>query len=447
MALNVWRISWLLAKSRNPSLDTILDSLNCSDANSVSADKPWLKNFLSERKMLERTIAMEECDSYFTMISSQALHQVTEEETNFPLAFSHLIHENVGILEMFLSTHFRPTDTHCIVIDQKSTVEVQKATKAVVNCYQRRFPRNPMFIVDNNISVYNGHISILQAELDCLEELEKRNKEWKMFLNLAGNDLPLVSMTKIRETLSNHKDQNNFDLGFTPTNSHQKIRLEIVDNGEGHRSLREYPDTEKAEPPCKLFIMKGYRNVALTRDFATFLLKSHMVKVFLEWISTTSHPAEHFYATMGTIQEADGPEDGTKLITQRFDMQKSIASQICFREHLWRPSSHCMLRKSGCNVDLQKSPLMNNMRQEYIGNNWFAGYCLRKSKWSNCAGSSRERKCLITLQDSPEIRESGCLFANEFHVDLDPGAIMCQVKYVKAQMAESDAQSKDLNPM
>lgn len=408
----------------------------------MTTNKRWLRDFLSERKIIERT----ECESYFQMMSSQVLHQVTEEERNFPLAFSHVIHGNVGILEMFLSTHFRPTDTHCIFVDKKSSVKVQEATKAIVECYRKRFPGNPIFIVDHNMSIFSGHISILKAELFCLKELMRINQEWKMFLNLAGNELPLTSITKIRETLWNNRDKNNFDFGFTPTQSQQKMRMEIVEL-DGHSYIKQYPDTDKAEPPCKLFIMKGYRNVALTRDFVKFLLESHMVKVFLEWISSTSHPAEHFYATMGTIQEADGPEEGTKLITQKFDMQKTIASQICFREHLWRPSSHCMLRKSGCNIDLQKSPLMKNMQPHYIGNNWHAGYCIRQSKWNFCSGSARDRKCLITLQDLPEIRQNGCLFGNEFHLNTDPGAVMCQVKEVKTQMAESDAQSKDLNPM
>ena len=41
-----------------------------------------------------------------------------------------------------------------------------------------------------------------------------------------------------------------------------------------------------------------------------------------------------------------------------------------------------MLRRSGCNIDLQKSVLMRNMVPQYIGNNWYGGACVRYSFWN-----------------------------------------------------------------
>jgi hypothetical protein len=39
---------------------------------------------------------------------------------------------------------------------------------------QERFPDSKIFLADFNIPVYWGHVSMLNAELNCLEQLEQR---------------------------------------------------------------------------------------------------------------------------------------------------------------------------------------------------------------------------------------------------------------------------------
>ncbi len=42
----------------------------------------------------------------------------------------------IGILEQFLASTFRPSDSICIHIDAKAEDKVWNAAKAVINCYK-----------------------------------------------------------------------------------------------------------------------------------------------------------------------------------------------------------------------------------------------------------------------------------------------------------------------
>ena len=52
-----------------------------------------------------------------------------------PLAFSHMVHQDVGIFEIFLSLSFYPSNSHCVYIDAKADKKVFDAVNGIVNCY------------------------------------------------------------------------------------------------------------------------------------------------------------------------------------------------------------------------------------------------------------------------------------------------------------------------
>ena len=68
-----------------------------------------------------------------------------------------------SILEMFLALTFRPGDSHCIHIDPKADVATTRAIKAVIGCYNYKFPNTTVFEVPHPVSVYWGHISVLEV--------------------------------------------------------------------------------------------------------------------------------------------------------------------------------------------------------------------------------------------------------------------------------------------
>ena len=65
-------------------------------------------------------------------IDTFAFLPATRAERQFPLAFSFTVHKQIGILEMFLSLYFRPTDSYCFHVDEKAHKDIKKAVQGIV---------------------------------------------------------------------------------------------------------------------------------------------------------------------------------------------------------------------------------------------------------------------------------------------------------------------------
>ena len=64
---------------------------------------------------------------------------------------------------MFLALTFRPGDSHCIHVDPKANEATTRAIKAVIGCYNYKFPNATLFAVPHPVSVFWGHISVLEV--------------------------------------------------------------------------------------------------------------------------------------------------------------------------------------------------------------------------------------------------------------------------------------------
>ena len=62
---------------------------------------------------------------------------------------------------------------------------------------------------------------------------------------------------------------------------------------------------KKSKTPYKMQIFKGYKNVMIRRDFATFLIHHPVAKKMEEFMHDTIVPDEHIYATMSRIKHID----------------------------------------------------------------------------------------------------------------------------------------------
>ena len=58
----------------------------------------------------------------------------------------------------------------------------------------------------------------------------------------------------------------------------------------------------KAEPPYQMQIFKGYKNVMIRRDFATFLIYHPVAKALEEYMHDVVIPDELIYATLSRIE-------------------------------------------------------------------------------------------------------------------------------------------------
>ena len=74
---------------------------------------------------------------------------------------------------------------------------VRTAAENILGCYRQRYPGTFILSASKNIPVYWGHWSIVQAELNCLKDLEVDSLSWKYALNLAGSELMVISNSKL----------------------------------------------------------------------------------------------------------------------------------------------------------------------------------------------------------------------------------------------------------
>ena len=60
-------------------------------------------------------------------------------QLEIPLAFSHLVHRDAGIFEVFMATAYHPKNSHCIYLDAKADEKVKEAVIGIVNCYKEKY--------------------------------------------------------------------------------------------------------------------------------------------------------------------------------------------------------------------------------------------------------------------------------------------------------------------
>ena len=86
----------------------------------------------------------------------------------------------------------------------------------LVDSYQRKFKTNNIFLIKRPVLITWGHVSILDADLICLEELLRRGHNWSHFINTAGTELPMMTyqelITSVQESPPNLSHMELYDV-------------------------------------------------------------------------------------------------------------------------------------------------------------------------------------------------------------------------------------------
>jgi hypothetical protein len=131
-----------------------------------------------------------------------------------PIAFSHLVHKDIAILEVFLSLYFRPNNFHCIHIDRNAKDEQRQAVNNLVTCYSSKVQEGAIFTIHEteSLSVNWGGNTMLEADMKCLEKLvqykNNSNISWTHSSSIAGSELPIVTYSTFHNKLSLNLGQN-----------------------------------------------------------------------------------------------------------------------------------------------------------------------------------------------------------------------------------------------
>lgn len=220
---------------------------------------------------------------------------LSEEEARFPLAFTLTIHKDYDTFERLFRAIYMPQNVYCVHVDSKATETFKEAVRQLLSCFPNAFLASRMERV-----VYGG-FSRLQADLNCMRDLVASKVPWKYVINTCGQDFPLKTNREIIQYLKGFLGKN-LTPGVLPP-AHAVGRTKYV-----HRELLDLKNPYvhntarlKTPPPHNLTIYFGTAYVALTREFANFVLTDQRSLDLISWSKDTYSPDEHFWVTLNRI--------------------------------------------------------------------------------------------------------------------------------------------------
>ncbi|XP_063115936.1 N-acetyllactosaminide beta-1,6-N-acetylglucosaminyl-transferase isoform X2 [Cavia porcellus] len=225
---------------------------------------------------------------------------LSQAEAEFPLAYIMVIHHHFDTFARLFRAIFMPQNIYCVHVDEKATAEFKDAVEQLLSCFPNAFLASRMEPV-----VYGG-ISRLQADLNCLRDLVASKVPWKYVLNTCGQDFPLKTNKEIVQYLKGFKGKN-ITPGVLPP-AHAVGRTKFVHRehlGQEHSYVIR-TSALKPPPPHNLTIYFGSAYVALSKEFASFVLRDPKAVSLLQWSKDTFSPDEHFWVTLNRIPGVPG---------------------------------------------------------------------------------------------------------------------------------------------
>ena len=99
------------------------------------------------------------------------------------------------------SAVYRPWNSYCIQIDNKSPEHFKNLMKKIVNCYESYY-NSSVILSPSDISLVWQHSSLLEADLNCLEALLEKYENWKYYVNIVGSEFPLITNHQLIQKLN-----------------------------------------------------------------------------------------------------------------------------------------------------------------------------------------------------------------------------------------------------
>ena len=148
-----------------------------------------------------------------------------------------------------------------------------------------------VFIAANSVDVTWGHISVVQAQFSCMEELLKSQVKWKYYISLVGQDFPLYDNKQIVKALQGLNNTNNIASFPMMDKSEPSLRTKFVYIfKQNHKMYRT--NKPKGPSPHNITIYKGSTHIIAIREFVEFGLHGQIGKDFYEFLKDSKIPDE-----------------------------------------------------------------------------------------------------------------------------------------------------------
>ncbi|ESO12380.1 hypothetical protein HELRODRAFT_141556, partial [Helobdella robusta] len=217
---------------------------------------------------------------------------LSDEEENFPLAFSISSYTDIEQTERLLRAIYHPQNLYCIHIDIKSSFLFHNAVRSIANC----FPN--VWIATKLHKIKWGDISVILPEISCMRDLLKYFKgKYKYFINLTGQEFPLRTNFELVKILKIFNGSNDI------TGSQLKSRVNYVWKHRWSKTYQQtvlYKTQQKKKPYefLNLTFYKGETHGLFASKMTEFIIESKEGKTFFDWCKDTGHASEHYWNTL-----------------------------------------------------------------------------------------------------------------------------------------------------
>ncbi|XP_064643375.1 beta-1,3-galactosyl-O-glycosyl-glycoprotein beta-1,6-N-acetylglucosaminyltransferase 3-like isoform X2 [Lineus longissimus] len=214
---------------------------------------------------------------------------LSQEENDFPIAYSMLMYKDVEQAERLLRAVYMPQNVYCLHVDLDSPKSVREAMHGIAGCLPN------VFIASKLIKVNWGTVSVLEADLNCMEDLLKF-KRWKYFINLTGQEMPLLSNRQIVRVLKALNGSNDVDASVKRRNV-RRTKYEHM-AWFGLPSITMMTFRLKPPPPRDIVLAKGSVHIVAKRGYVQYVIHDPLSKEFREWLRDTWIPDETFFSSL-----------------------------------------------------------------------------------------------------------------------------------------------------
>nr|XP_020037866.1 beta-1,3-galactosyl-O-glycosyl-glycoprotein beta-1,6-N-acetylglucosaminyltransferase 3 [Castor canadensis] len=305
---------------------------------------------------------------------------LSKEETDFPIAYSMVVHEKIENFERLLRAVYAPQNIYCVHVDEKSPETFKMAVKAITSC----FPN--VFIASKLVPVVYASWSRVQADLNCMEDLLQSPVPWKYFLNTCGTDFPIKTNAEMVRALKLLNGKNSMESEI-PT-EYKKLRWKY------HYVVKDtlhITSKTKDLPPFNLTMFTGNAYIVASRNFIEHVLKNPKSQQLIEWVKDTYSPDEHLWATLHRASWMPG----SVPFNHKYDISDmtAIARLVKWQDH--------------------------------------EGDVNEGASYAPCSGTHQRGICIYGAGDVHWMLQNHHLLANKFDPKVDDNALQCLEEYLR----------------
>ena len=337
---------------------------NATEVTKIQGESRKWQNRLKDSALFDLTSNCSWVLDYF----SDNLY-ATKLERSFPIAYSFVIYNQPQQFLRLFRFLYKPFNTYCIHPDKKSPPLFRGIINNVAKCLQNTF------IASKLINVQWAKPSLLEAQMSCMMDLvrlrdaQSEQVRWNYVINLCGKELPLASPHEIVTHLKRVEGSSVITARKVEADERDTVRR-----------------LHGREIPHNLQLYKGLAYMAISYQFANFLLTNETAIEVHQFFKTCDIPEEHFYSTLCKLPGVPG----------------------------------------GCNKRIPR-----DFRFKVID-------CLWVSNWSQCSGRFVHDVCIIASGDLKEVVARSrdgekSLFHNKYFMEQDHVVMDCMEERLVAR--------------